>query len=52
MIWVLYWEYSDHSAAGVLRAYKDEKRANEDLELLNKSESCKTWKIVALSVWE
>jgi hypothetical protein len=34
-IWVIWWRYNDGSAAGVLRAYANEQRANEDLDLLN-----------------
>lgn len=33
-VYVLCWEYSDNSGAGVLRAYSDHSRATEDLELI------------------
>lgn len=33
--WVLWYEYTDHSGAGVLRVYFDEKRATEDYDLLD-----------------
>jgi hypothetical protein len=33
-VYVLWWQYRDKSSAGVLRAYADRQRAQEDLDLI------------------
>jgi len=46
-IWVLWWKYYDGSVAGVERAYRDEKRATEDHELIGEDTS-KEWFLTKL----
>ncbi len=33
-VYVLWWQYRDKSGSGVMRAYADRRRANEDLDLV------------------
>lgn len=48
---VIWWRYSDGSGAGVLRAYADEQRANEDMDLLNFGGGGREYKIEMVPVY-
>ena len=48
---VIWWRYSDGSSAGVLRAYADRQRADEDMDLLESSESMKSYSIETVPVY-
>lgn len=50
-IHVIWWRYSDGSAAGVLRAYADRQRADEDMDLLESEQSGKTYTIETLPIY-
>ena len=48
-IWVLSWRYGDGSGSGVLRAYADEDRAKEDMDLLD---DCKEYELTCLPIYK
>jgi hypothetical protein len=48
-VWVLSWRYGDGSASGVLRAYADEDRAREDMDLLD---DCKEYELTCLPIYK
>lgn len=50
-IHVLWYRYSDGSSAGVVRAYADAERAQEDLDLLSISDGAKTFAIETVPVY-
>ena len=49
-VYVIWWRYSDGSGAGVLRAYADRQRAEEDLDLLT-FEGSREYKIEELPIY-
>ncbi len=40
VVWVITWKYQGDSGSGVIRAYSDRKRAEEDMEMLEDYEGC------------
>ena len=51
-VYVIFWRYSDGSSGGVLRAYADRDRANEDMDLLNDDCSGKVYELTEVSVYK
>ncbi len=49
-MWVLWWRYSDGSGQGLERAYCNEDRAKQDLELAA-GDSIKEWKLDAVNIY-
>jgi len=49
-VYVIWWRYSDNSGAGVMRAYADRQRAEEDLELLEVNAD-RTYEIAELAIY-
>ena len=41
-MFVLWWQYSDHTGTTIVRVYQSESRANEDYDLV-KDDPTKTW---------
>jgi len=50
-VFVILWRYDDRSSCGVLRAYADYQRAQEDLDLLELGNSGKEFSIEELPVY-
>lgn len=48
---VLWWRYSDGSASGVLRAYVDRQRAEEDMKLIEEAFSSKEYHLETLPIY-
>jgi len=48
---VIWWRYGDGSGAGVLRAYADQQRADEDMDLLENSDCSRQYKIETVPVY-
>lgn len=50
-VYVIWWRYSDNSGAGVVRAYADRQRAEEDMEAFTHGENGRVYEIVDLPIY-
>jgi hypothetical protein len=50
-LYVLWWQYSDHSAAGIERVYEHEEEAQDDCTLLNQHATVQ-WQVTAVPFLE
>lgn len=49
-VYILWWKYSDGSAAELARAYTSRDRAEKDLSLAECGDSSKNWEIFELAI--
>ncbi|HWV44163.1 hypothetical protein [Pseudorhodoplanes sp.] len=50
-VWVLWWQYLDKSGSGVMRAYSDVQRAQEDRDLCDAEASGKQYFLDELPIY-
>jgi hypothetical protein len=50
-VWVLIWTWSDRSGFGVVRAYDDEARARDDLDLVANDGTSRCYTLEKVPFW-